>query len=423
MKIFFDMVGCRLNQSEIERMAVEFRAAGNEIISDPAEADLIIINTCAVTASAAADSRKKIRRAARLSNGEIIATGCYATVDPAAVSGLPGVVQVVPNSGKGNIGKEKLGEDWENPSRNISRTPLPGKRKRTRAFIKVQDGCGNACSYCITRIARGPGHSVSEKQIFHDIGFALAGGVKEIVLTGVNLGSWGRDIRDSLSLYDLVDKIQSEFDIPRIRLSSLEPWDLDDRIDKLLKLKSFCHHLHLPLQSGSDRILHQMNRKITRNEFLEKVKMLRELSPDIAITTDIMVGFPGEMEDDFHKTVEILKEINFSGGHVFRYSPRPGTSAERIKKDRVPAKIARERGLKIRDILAETQKKYLDSFLDNNVEVLWERSSKLNGKWILRGLTENYIHVKGENDSDLNNCITEAHLNGYFKHGLTAEIN
>jgi len=421
MKIFFDMVGCRLNQSEIEKMAAEFRAAGNEITSDPAEADLIIINTCAVTASAAADSRKKIRRAARSSYAKIIATGCYATVDPAAVSELPGVAQITTNIDKEKIVKEILGEEKFSLIGDFSRKPLPGKRKRTRAFIKVQDGCDNACTYCITRIARGPGRSVPETKIFKDIEYALDGGVREIVLTGVNLGSWGKDIKGSLSLYDLIEKIQSKFEVPRIRLSSLEPWDVDERIVKLLELKGFCHHLHLPLQSGSDKVLQLMNRKINRNEFMQKVNTLRAISPNIAITTDIMVGFPGETDVDFLQTVKILENIRFSGAHVFRYSPRPGTFAERMG-DRVPSKIARKRGLKIREIIKKNQKDYMGKFKNAILEVLWERSVKKNEKWILQGLTENYLNVRAESDRDLQNNITKAQINGVCEYGLTAEI-
>jgi len=421
MKIFLDMVGCRLNQSEIEKMAAEFRGAGNEITSDPAEADLIIINTCAVTASAAADSRKKIRRAARSSSAEIIATGCYATVDPAVVSELPGVAQITPNINKEKIVENILGEEKISSKSHSSRKPLPGKRKRTRAFIKVQDGCDNACTYCITRLARGPGRSVPEMEIFNDIEYALDGGVKEIVLTGVNLGSWGKDIKGSSSLYALVGKIQSKFDVPRIRLSSLEPWDVDERIVEILELKGFCHHLHLPLQSGSDKVLRLMNRKINRNEFIQKVDMLRNISPDMAITTDIMVGFPGETDVDFLQTVDILKKICFSGGHVFRYSPRPGTSAEKMG-DRVPIKTALIRGLEIRKIIEKTQKDYMGKFKNAILEILWERSVNKNEKWDLQGLSENYMNVRAESDRDLRNRITNAQINGICECGLTAEI-
>ena len=219
MNIFIDMVGCRLNQSEIEQFAFQLRAAGHQIVFDASDAEIAIVNTCTVTASAAADSRKVIRRIARAGCPQIIATGCLSTIDPDQVLALPSISKIIPNQYKENLVEFISGTTIIGVSENKQRQPLPGKNKRTRAFIKVQDGCDNFCTFCITRVARGRSRSISEKNIFRDIEFALLGGAKEIVLTGVNLGSWGCDLPGSSRLSDLMIKIIERYKIPRIRFS------------------------------------------------------------------------------------------------------------------------------------------------------------------------------------------------------------
>jgi threonylcarbamoyladenosine tRNA methylthiotransferase MtaB len=329
MRIYLDTIGCRLNQSEIEQYARQFRAAGHFLVESPEAADLVVVNTCAVTAAAVSDSRQKIRQVARQSAAKIVATGCWSTLEPEAVEKLPGVTHVIPNKDKDNLVSSLLHSPSEVFDLEfIERQPLPGARLRTRAFIKVQDGCDNRCTFCVTTIARGAGRSRSISQVISDVRSALSGDSKEIVLTGVHLGSWGKDLSPDLHLKDLVQAILDDTDIPRLRLSSLEPWDLDGRFFEMWQNRRLCRHLHLPLQSGSRTILRRMARKTTPDSFARLISTARAAIPDVAITTDVIVGFPGESEAEFAVSIRFIEEMNFlRRGHVFSYSARPGTAA------------------------------------------------------------------------------------------------
>ncbi len=254
MKIYLATIGCRLNQSEIESMAMQFRAAGHEIVASPEQAEIAVVNTCAVTNDAAADSRRRIRGIARAGVGQIITTGCWATLQPKEAAALPNVLKVIPNNQKDNLVSETVQRPPSIASsfdiEPLIRQPLPGLHRRTRAFIKVQDGCDNHCTFCITTVARGEGRSRPVADVLLDIQHALEGGTKEIVLTGVHLGSWGQDL--GMHLRDLIQAILRETDVPRLRLSSLEPWDLDADFFSLWEDPRLMPHLHLPLQSGSE---------------------------------------------------------------------------------------------------------------------------------------------------------------------------
>ncbi len=291
MKVYLDTIGCRLNQSEIENMARQFRVAGHEIVAIPESADLAVVNTCAVTAKAASDSRGKIRHIARSGVEEIVATGCWTTLQPKEAAALPGVLHVVTNSRKDRLVSDVLNLPQETFDQEpIARERLPGLHHRTRAFIKVQDGCDNHCTFCITTVARGQGRSRPLAQILTDIQAALAGETKEIILTGVHLGSWGQDF--GRHLRDLVGAILRETDVPRLRLSSLEPWDLDEDFFSLWEDRRLCAHLHLPLQSGSASTLKRMARKTTPTSFRKLVAAARRIIPEAAITTDIIARVP-----------------------------------------------------------------------------------------------------------------------------------
>ncbi|MEE4195415.1 MAG: MiaB/RimO family radical SAM methylthiotransferase, partial [Anaerolineae bacterium] len=305
MKIYLDSIGCRLNQSEIETIARQFVLSGHEIIDTPAEADVTVINTCAVTAAAASDSRGKIRQAQRAGCPTVLVTGCWSNVDPDGAANLPGVHSVIRNEDKDFLVRDYLSLTPEVFDSILAsdepRIALPGKQQRTRAFIKVQDGCDNFCTYCITRIARGEPRSSSAARVLHDIHAAERAGVKEAVLTGVHLASWGQDLDPLMHLKDLVTVLLRRTTIPRIRLSSLEPWDLDAEFFALFNDPRLCPHLHLPLQAGSDTVLKRMARKITTAEFSALVASARAVVPELAITTDIIVGFPGETEEQFEE--------------------------------------------------------------------------------------------------------------------------
>ena len=413
MKVFLDSIGCRLNQSEIERFAARFRAEGHELVADAATADIVVVNTCAVTAAASADSRNKIRWAARAGKAKIVATGCYATIDPQTVAKLPAVKFLVSNTEKDHLVSLAL-DTYENiPFKRVSRLPLPGHHKRTRAFIKVQDGCDNLCTFCITRIARGANHSQPEAEIFEDIDSALKGGAKEIVLSGVNLGAWGKELEPRSSLVYLINKIIERFSPQRIRLSSLEPWDIDDEFLNVLTLPGFCQHLHLPMQSGSNTVIKRMGRRASINDFESVVNRLRQSNPEIGITTDLMVGFPGESESEFRASLDFVHGMKFAGGHVFSYSLRPGTAAEKLP-DQLPSNIKKARSTEMREAFAQSAIRYREQFVGKELSVLWEKSIQANGFWTVSGLSDNYLRVEAISKKDLYNQITQAkiiHLN------------
>jgi threonylcarbamoyladenosine tRNA methylthiotransferase MtaB len=421
MKFFFDSIGCKLNQSEIEKMAMQFRSLGHEVVASPVEADYVIVNTCTVTAAASADSRKAIRRAARQGKVKIIATGCYATIDPETIQCLPSVSDIVSNNKKEKIPEIVLGDGQHLPSSPMPRIPLPGNRKRTRAFIKVQDGCDNHCTYCITRIARGKSRSQPVKVIFNDISSALEGGSNEIVLTGVNLGSWGKDLENEGSLSDVIVKILANFDICRLRLSSLEPWDIDDQMIQAFQAPGFCRHLHIPLQSGSDKILKAMGRRNTASEYGELLDKIREAIPEIAITTDIIVGFPGESDVEFHESLQFAMEMDFSGGHVFRYSKRPGTHAENFGSAPT-TKVSKERSQLMRDAFESMRAKYQEKFIGDTLSVLWQDAKKTDGKWILYGLSDNYLNVQAESISRMENQFSDVFIKDIRNKSVFGEI-
>lgn len=419
MKFYLDMVGCRLNQAEIERMARQIRAAGHEIAAAPQDADLAIINTCAVTSAAAADSRGKIRRAVRAGVDEVIATGCWATIAPEQAAALPGVRRVVPNEAKDSLLTEAFGlpaYDLE----PIAREPLPGLRQRTRAFIKAQDGCDNACTFCITTVARGDGRSEPLARVLADIRAAQAGGVQEVVLTGVHLGSWGREF--GLHLRDLVAAVLRETDVPRLRLSSLEPWDLDAEFFALWQDPRLCPHLHLPLQSGSDTVLRRMRRHTTRADFRALVAAARAVSADMAITTDVIAGFPGESEDEFAQTLDFVREIGFAGGHVFTYSPRPGTPAARMK-GQLPKPVRKARNAALRAVFAEMAQDYARRFIGQTRTVLWETALKTGPQgWLMSGLSDNYLRVQAWTAEPRWNRLDQVYLESWQTDYLSGKV-
>ena len=423
MKIYLDTVGCRLNQSEIETYARQFRAAGHELVPEPAEADLTVINTCAVTAAAAADSRKKIRGAARAGSREIVATGCWATLNPEGAQALPGVQQVVLNAVKDELVPRVLQFSPETfDLEPLVRQPVPGGRSRTRAFVKVQDGCDNRCTFCVTTLARGPGRSLPVEAILADIRAALAGGAQEVVLTGVHLGSWGQDFENPRKLRDLIETVLTEAPIIRLRLSSLEPWDLDDDFFTLWQDQRLARHLHLPLQSGSAATLRRMARKTTPNDFARLVAAAREHIPEVAITTDVIAGFPGESESEFNESLAFVSQMNFAGGHVFTYSARPGTAAARMP-DQVPSAIRKERNALLREVFEQSATLYQSRFVGKRLAVLWESSSRVEAdRWRISGLTDNYLRVTAQAPRQLWNQITPVQLTGLGDGGLVGVL-
>ena len=426
MKIYLDTIGCRLNQSEIETMARQFRAAGHEIVATAELAELAVVNTCAVTTAAASDSRGKIRHMAQAGVKEIVATGCWTTLQPKEAAALPNVLHVVPNTDKDNLvaGILNLPPDtFHFPAFDLeplSRQPLPGLHRRTRAFIKVQDGCDNQCTFCITTMARGESRSRPIADVILDIRSALAGGAKEIVLTGVHLGSWGYDF--GMHLKDLIQAILRDTETPRLRLSSLEPWDLTSNFFSLWRDSRLMPHLHLPLQSGSASTLKRMARKTTPESFRELMAAARDLIPDVAITTDIIAGFPGETEVEFAETLDFVRAMAFAGGHVFTYSARPGTGAARMKAQ-VKAEVRKERNHILHQALEESANSYRQKFIGQKMSVLWESTSEMGGwGWQMEGYTQNYLRVQAFAPSPRWNELDSVLLTEMTERGMRGEI-
>jgi len=423
MRIYLDSVGCRLNQSEIETFARQFRSAGHEIVASADQADLVVVNTCTVTNAAASDSRQKIRQSWRAGAGEIIATGCWVTLEPVAAAELPGVTRVVSNPEKEGLVAGVLGVPPEKfDLEPLVREPLPGVHWRTRAFIKAQDGCDNFCTFCITRIARGKSHSQPLPAVLADVRAAITGGAREIVLSGVHLGSWGVDLGADMHLRHLIEAILQDTDIERIRLSSIEPWSLDETFFRLWENQRLCRHFHLPLQSGSARTLKRMARNTTPQAYRRLLDMVRELVPEVAVTTDLIVAFPGESEEDFRESLEYVEAARFSGGHIFTYSLREETAAARLG-DLVETKTARERNRAMRAVLEDSAWRYRCKFLGREAKVLWESCDHYGPDgWRLHGLSGNYIRVEAVSARRSWNEISTVRLTEVTQTGMTGVI-
>ncbi len=427
MKIFLNSIGCRLNQSEIESMAWQLLANGHELVDDPALADKVIINTCAVTQQAAKDARKMTRRFHRENaDAEIILTGCYATVAPEEAAQLTGVGRIVTNQDKDQLvamidpkAQINLPVHDREP---ILREFLAASKGNTRAFVKVQDGCDNRCTFCVTTIARGPGRSRRMGDVIKEIQSLAAAGYKEVVLTGVHLGSFGRDIDRRTTLGDLTAAILRYTDIARLRLSSLEPWDIPANFFELWENPRLLPHLHIPLQSGSDRILRRMARRTTQDSFRDLVAQARANIQDLAISTDLIVGFPGESEAEFQESLDFVSEIEFSRLHVFPYSRRPGTAATKMEGQVLP-QVKKERSRRLIELGRQLSFTYHQQYDNRTATVLWETTTGSDNhemQWM--GYTTNYIRVKVQGSVDLFNQITSTHLTGPRPEGMTGTL-
>lgn len=423
MKVHLRMLGCRLNQSEIDTMARQFEQQGHTVVDSPDEADQIIVNTCAVTTSAGASSRKLIRELHRSNDAaEITVTGCYSQISPDEIQVLPGVKRIVGNAEKDTLvshitGTELKPFDVEPHARN-ERPGVAGNR--TRAFVKVQDGCDNECTFCVTTIARGEGRSRDADEIINEIQYLHDSGFQETVLTGVHLGSYGHDTGNRDGLMQLVRRILDDTGIPRLRLSSLEPWDLSDGFFSLWQNKRLMPHLHLPLQSGCDSTLRRMRRNTSQAEFRAIMESARRQIPDVRITSDVIVGFPGETEDEWQTSRAFIEEMNFAGMHVFRYSVRPGTPASRMK-GKVHSRIKKERSHELLALNTRQEYEFAAGYIGQTLPVLWEQvTGSTEDGFINSGYTHNYIRVQGVHPRVLNNIITPATIDAVADNIVTA---
>ncbi len=395
MKFYLEALGCRLNTAEIEILARELTGAG-WAATPPEAADVIVLNSCAVTAQAARKTRHRLRALQRANPAARLAViGCWATNAPQTAASLPGVTWVIPNADKAQTaalltGQHPLPAAWS-----------PGRWGHTRAFLGVQDGCNHTCTYCLTRILRGPARSRPLADVVADVLTLVSQGAQEIVLTGVSLGAYGCDLPNTPSLALLVKTLLHESDLPRLRLSSIEPWDVDETLLKLWESPRLCRQLHLPLQSGSDTVLRRMGRRSTTAEYAQRIALAREVSPEIAVTTDMIAGFPGETEAEFATTLDFVTALAFARLHVFPYSERTGTPAVHLP-DPIPKAKRNARAVTLRNLGKELAAAYHQRFVGQVLPVLWEHRDT-QGRW--RGRTDNYLAIAGESQAQLYNCI------------------
>lgn len=412
MKIHLKALGCRLNEAELEQWSNRFQQAGHHITSTPELADVVVLNSCAVTTEATAKSRRLLNRLYR-DNPQVrlVVSGCYATLQPDEAANIMGVDLVVPNATKDSL-PEQVMERFEVPTMPLLATE-PGEntlfmRGRQRAFIKIQDGCRYRCTFCIVTVARGEERSRTEAEIIEEINQLNSQGIQEIVLTGVHVGGYGSDL-DS-SLYELVQKILVETTIPRVRFASVEPWDLPEEFFELFSNPRLMPHMHLPIQSGADSVLRRMARRCKTTEFKALVDKARTYNPLFNITTDIIVGFPGETESEWQETLAFVQGIDFGHIHIFSYSAREGTKAARLPEP-VPEAIKKQRSQVLHKIAEQQKIAWLQQQHNHVVEVLWEQPQARDGKLIYTGYTPNYCRVELITDTvGLENTITRTRL-------------
>ncbi len=418
-KVAFYTLGCKVNQYESDAMAELFSKKGYDIVPFDSIADVYVINTCDVTNESARKSRQMIRKASRNNpNAEIVVVGCYSQLRPDEIAQIPGVDVIIGTSDRHKIvdfledsrkGKQQIivvnDIMKQNKFEDIS---FKGYRQKTRAFLKIQEGCNMFCSYCIIPYARGPVRSRPIESILREAESLAEDGFKEIVLTGIHLGLYGHDLKDqNLFLFDVIKYISQISGIERIRLSSIEAMELtDDFISSLTGIKQFCEHLHVPLQSGNDRILRLMNRRYTAEQFRGKINHIRSLIPNISITTDVIVGFPGETDDDFMVTEKFIRELQFSRLHVFPFSPRDGTPAAKMKQQ-VRKAVKEERSRTLINLGKQLEQKFNERFIGRTMDVLFEEKVS---EGIYHGYTGNYIKVAVFSDEDLHNKLIPVNL-------------
>ena len=406
MRFYIKTLGCKTNQYESDRLAKELILRGWDKVSEKDNPDICLVNTCTVTKQADRKSRQMLRKLiSKNPDSKVIAMGCYVNRDKEELKDINGIFGVFPNEKKPDLPDilEDILRISKSSNFTINRTRLSnielGRTKpeflnyssHTRALVKIEDGCDNFCSYCIVPYVRGKPISRNKKEIINEIKYLVSEGVKEVVLTGINIGIYGKELENGTDLTSLIKEILKKTNIFRVRLSSIDVNNISSSlIDLLSENNRVCPHLHIPLQSGSDRILKIMRRGYNIKQFQEKINKIRFKIPKIAITTDLIVGFPGEQERDFQANLKILKKLYFSKVHVFKYSERPGTIAKKMK-DKVSSHLINMRSEKALKLADKLRINYLKSNIGEKVKVLIENNGKNDYQKI--GTSENYIKV------------------------------
>ncbi len=419
-KVAFFTLGCKVNQYETEAISEMFKNDGYEIVDFEGFADVYVINTCTVTNLSDRKSRQMIRRAKKNNEHSIVAVvGCYAQTSPDEVMSIPGVNLVIGTNEKGKILENIKMIDKGNSKINLVKDIMKTKefeelgveiyKERTRAFIKIQEGCSQFCSYCIIPYARGPIRSRPVEYVLDEVSKLALNGYKEIVLTGIHIASYGKDIKTS-SLMDIVKKVHEIDGVERIRLGSIEPTTITTEfVTELGELKKVCPHFHVSLQSGCDSTLKRMNRRYTTAEYRSSIELIRANIKDVSVTTDVMVGFPGETDEEFEETVKFLDEISFAAMHVFKYSQRKGTPAAGFSNQISPEK-KEERSNILIEMSSRKNSEFNRSFEGSIMKVLLEQEVK-GQVGMVEGLTPNYIRVLCKGGSDLCGEILKVKMN------------
>lgn len=401
-------MGCRLNEAELESWSNEIVLHGHELTATSQDADVVVFNTCSVTSEADRKSRKLINRIHKQNpESQLVVTGCYASLQSTAVKNQLGVDLVISNQHKDRLVETILKEhETRNPAKLSTENQSLFNRGRHRAFIKVQDGCRYRCTFCIVTLARGEERSRSQQQIIEEIRQFHQLGVQEIVITGVHVGGYGSDTGSNL--YELLGEILDKTAIPRVRLASVEPWDLPDNFFELFKDNRLMPHMHLPLQSGSDSVLRRMARRCKTAEFEAIVDKARSSVPGFNLTTDLIVGFPGETRQEWDQTVNFVKNTGFGHMHIFSYSRREGTKAANLP-DQVDRSVKKERSLQMHELAQEMKQQQMSQLIGQSCDVLWENCfDSSTAEWA--GYTPHYHKIKARRPACSQSEITEVKI-------------
>ena len=434
-KVVVQTHGCKLNQSDSDTIARQFMQAGYRPIESIADADVFVLNTCTVTANADAKARQTLRSARRINpTAIIVATGCYPQRAAQDLQNLDVVSLVIDNTSKHDLVSQTIKLHLENSNLKSEQPELSSRSSgdnrlaietsgvyRTRAMIKIQEGCNQVCAYCIVPKVRGRERSIPPETLIEQIKDRHEQGYQEIVLTGTQLGSYGFDLR-GVNLPVLLERILSCTAIPRIRVSSLQPQEITQELLSFWSDPRLCPHFHMPLQSGSDRILQSMRRRYTTKQFSQSVNLIRSHLQDPGITTDLIVGFPEENEAEFNQTLEFIQSTKFSDIHIFPYSRRPGTTAYHYGSFIDPQTKKTRANLALK-IAQQQHNDFRQSQIGTIRPVLWETITQARGTNIWSGLTDNYIRIYNESQLDLKNQITHTNLVGLGPKGMIGELD
>ena len=408
--VALDSLGCKLNQAEVQQLARQLLAAGYRLVAPDDRADIYILNTCTVTHVADRKSRHMLRMARRRNpHVRLVAIGCYAGRAPGELEKIEGVDLVIDNARKSQV-LQLLEDSFSINTVPAATSPALPQDNRTRAFIKVQDGCRNFCAYCIVPLVRSHVESVPVEHVLAQVAERVAAGYREVVLTGTEIGTYSYG---GVDLKGLLARILAETAVPRLRLSSLQPAEISPELIGLWSDPRLCPHFHLSLQSGSDAMLVRMNRRYSTADYRRLVSLIRDSVPDVAVTTDVIVGFPGETDEEFQESYNFCRQMRFARIHVFPYSPRPGTEAASMPRP-VPAAVKKERTRQMLALAEDSAYSYRQSFLNRTMEVLWEQKSGV----IWSGLTGNYIRVYARSSEDLTGRLSPVRLVKQYRDGV-----